>query len=63
MSGKKKVVIVSENGHGHIPGKVEEGLLRQNERKSSQKIEYILLSKTTLLSFYDNHSTNFIFLD
>lgn len=50
-AAKKKVVVVSKNGHGHIPGKVEEGLLRWNERKECQKMEYILLSKATLISF------------
>lgn len=49
---------MSKNRHGHIPGKVEEGLGRRNERKASQKVEYILLSKATLTSFCYNQSTD-----
>lgn len=42
----KKVVVVSKNGHGHIPGKVEEGLLRWNQRKECQRNRIYIIVKS-----------------
>lgn len=36
VSSKKKVVIVSKHGHGHIPGQVQEGLSGSKSDKMCQ---------------------------
>lgn len=36
MGSKEKVVIVAQDGHGHIPGQIQEGLQGQTEREVSQ---------------------------
>lgn len=62
MSSKKKVVIVSQNGHSHIPGQVEERLRRQTRGKHIRNQKEWLLSKATLISFHYNHFIYFTFL-
>lgn len=51
MSSKKKVVKVSKNRHGHVPGKVEEGLSGWNGDKR-QGTERVTTAKAALISLF-----------
>lgn len=40
MGSKEEVVVVTEDGHGHIPGQIQEGLQGARERKLSRGSDY-----------------------
>lgn len=44
MGSKEEVVVVAQDGHGHVPGQVEEGLQEGREQTYSQQycqLEYM----------------------